>query len=515
MAEDLHKNNPWSQRLKDWEASDTGPEPLPGDWSRLAEKMDKRPRRRAAAWWWWGSGLVIVAGLAMVFLFPQADSQGRVATIAEELNTSNRLPVEQETVADKAVETEAVSITPSTATTENEPEVTTTASFEPELNPSLTVTSSTPIQLELPASTPAEDIGPDPTELRLPLNAPSITIENAGGTSKEEEEGEQNEPTLQSSDRLEGQVASPAISSLYPLYLNTRLPRLRPKLEQWGRRVVDQDQENLAEGNLTANVENDEPQSSAWSLAIGPQLGIFRPEVNIELPANTLAAETEAKSIAYTFGIGAHIRLGNHWGFQTGISRSKEDSRHRFFLARAYNPANEVLDAQGNGVNRIELDYATSYTKGEAEVELFRSADVPTTEIRFIRLAVILQEEVETTTIPFLLTYDLPLSNKFGLRFGAGASWNRQTVAVDIRSRLSALVNMEVVRSGIRSSERLLNSEFWTGQVAAGLVYQPFNHWEINLSPQWFTSLSNLSADRQLNADYNRFSFSAGINYRF
>ncbi|MEM7575103.1 MAG: hypothetical protein AAF433_19515 [Bacteroidota bacterium] len=512
MAEDLHKNNPWSQRLKDWEASGTGPEPLPGDWSRLAEKMDKGSRRRGAAWWWWGSGLLIIAGLVLVFLFPQPNSQGGVTTIAEELTTSNKLPMEQEAVADKAVETEAVTISPTTTTAENEPEVTT--SFESELNPTLAATSSTPILLELPASTPAKEIGSDPAELRLQLNAPSITLENAGGTSNSEER-EQNERTLPSSDSQEGQIAYPTISSLYPLYLSTRLPKLRPVLGQWGRTMADQGHENLAEENLTANGENEEPQPTAWSLAVGPQLGVFRPEVNIELPANTLAAETEAKSIAYTFGIGAQIRIGKHWGFQTGISRSREDSRHRFFLARAYNPANEILDAQGNGVNRIELDYTTSYTKGEAEVELFRSADVPTTEIRFIRLAVILKEEVETTTIPLLLTYDLPLSNKFGLRLGAGASWNRQTVTVDIQSRLSALIDMEVRRSGIRSSERLLNSEFWTGQLVAGLVYQPFSHWEINLFPQWFTSLSNLSADRQLNADYSRFSFSAGINYRF
>ena len=511
MAEDLHNNSPWSQRLKDWEASGPGPEPLPGDWDRLAKKIDKRPRRRIAAWLWWRVGLLLVSGIvAALLLYPTNSSQGGAD---EYVGTKRQLQLNQNEAAINDRPAEA-----------GETPLTTLASpMAASVGRNQQLAAATTIPVERSINRLEEGVTNESTD--EPANSTSdladLTSSQNNAISDESIDQINVEPVDRGISRAIVNSSATKAEVVLPL---DRLPIPFLMIPQPGMTINAFYDKPILENSLLVSpsslgqetpLEEELREPAKLSLAIGPQIGIFRPEVNVELPANTIRAETEAENVAFSYGVGAQIRLGKHWGLQTGIISSMENSTHRFFLARRYDPANEVLDAQGNGVNRIDLEYATSYTKGEAEVELFRSADVSTSEIRFIRLGVILEEEVKTTTIPLLLTYDMPLSKKFGLRIGAGAAWNRQTVSVGIRSRLSALVDMEIRQSNIRASERLLNSEFWTGQLSAGLVYQPFNHWEIVFSPQWFTSLSNLSADQQLNAGYNRFSFSTGINYRF
>ncbi|MEL6274715.1 MAG: hypothetical protein AAFU03_06425, partial [Bacteroidota bacterium] len=252
------------------------------------------------------------------------------------------------------------------------------------------------------------------------------------------------------------------------------------------------------------------------SLAIGPWLGWSRPTIELEFPDEAIPFQSKTTQRVRTQGIGMHLKIGGHWGFQTGFSRETERSENQFFIPRYYRPEREIIDpTDARATLTYEMDVATSYTKTSTEIEVERplSASVPTGFRLLFGMDV--EESVKITRIPLLVTYDWAISGPFQIRLAAGPSWTNQRVQTDLSSRLTRVNGFRLRQTRLRSREQLIKDTYWTAMAGVALIYRPNQHWEIGLQPQWSRNLNQLSVDRNLHATYNRFHLQSHFFYRF
>ncbi|MEM8585303.1 MAG: hypothetical protein AAGF87_13575 [Bacteroidota bacterium] len=473
MAEKLPNDSSWSRRLADWESGQQGPHPDPKVWGRLEESLSKR-KRRTAPYWRAISGLIILLISAGIFWLQSDLSTENPAHVTSPRNPPTTNAQEPQSVL-PAQE-------PRIVLHDQEPRsVRRRRTFERSPAPAVSSSERSPVLLPTESSPKPPGVSPD-------LSGPIDETRRS-----------------QSVSPIPNLTAKPLLitSALGIHGVSWKEPSPNP--------VGGIAAENESRGSSSSV----RPSSERKRFSVGFQTALHKPEVRVQLPENTRQAQSIVNPSASSWGLRFRLELGDRWGVTSGFSCGRESSEHRLVLVREYTPELETIDADGNARTTFSADFATDYSKAGTEIEVVRPVGVEIPASFFLRMGIRAFEEVKTTSIPLLVSYDQPLGKIFRLRLSGGVAWNRQRVALDIQSRLSNPRGLNLISSRIRSSEQFLDDNFWTSQLQVGLAIRPNSSLEVVLSPQFTSSLSQLGEDRNLSARFQQFSFLGEVYYRF
>ncbi|MEL7375431.1 MAG: hypothetical protein AAFN65_00620 [Bacteroidota bacterium] len=494
MAEKLPNDSSWSRRLADWEKGPEGPAPGPELWDRLDQSLSER-RRRPLVLWWIVSIAFLVGIVGGTYMLVPAASSELPKSMGEVAGLERRPTVDAESSTHEPGPTVVVENTSNNPPSEP---------ANPQLSDLQAIDDDTETRDEQAANT-IERLSAHSTDqgTERSLTTPSAIIREEA-------------PALLSERRDEEPVAATSAVRIGSTSL-LQAPKMTG-LQVNSLSAIDKsiDAGNSLDTYLQGELINPAfSQKRRLRFLIGFQAAFHQPEVRVQLPANTVTAQSITNSLASSWGLRFRLELNDRWGLTTGFNCGRESSEHRLSLLRIYRPETEVLDANGNARTTYVADFATDYSKADTEIEIIRPAGVELPANFWLRLGIRALERVKTTSIPLLVTYDQPIGNWLRLRIGTGIAWNRQTVSLEIQSRLSDPRGLNLVSSRIRSSEQFLDDQFWTGQLQTGLVIRPWKNIEIGVSPQFTASLSSLGEDRNLSTNFQRFSMIGEFYYRF
>lgn len=464
MKENLPENN-WASRLREWEATADTPATLSGDWDRLSKSLeaeDEKKRRRAGWFWWSMIGLSLVAGIWIGKTF-----------FAE---------------------------TTTTFTLGSFPLLQAVAPIPP--GPQAAAISMQYPEKNIPQ---LKEIDAAKRTLKNRLfTIASATLQSSSSMPQLEKES----PKLQSSQANEEvsqaiDVLVPAVDFLPPSPLNLLELNNDDFSELTTVSPVDQP---LAQPIF----EKQPPKVSYW---IGPQIGLEKSALNLQLPAGTLRSRSNTNSMIWTGGLTGRVEYGK-FGLTTGILRSQENSQYQYLILRTYVQQNERPQPDGGGTTTFNLEVAGNQSKVQSELEVTRPQTVRFTRPQRLLINAELVEETTTFVLPIQISYDLQLGTKLAIRAGGGLSWNQQSIQTGLTARLLERGDLLLGRARIVSRENLLQQAYWTGQLSSGLVYRPKERWQIDLSAQYNSGLGKLTTTEGVVADLSRLSVQLGAKFQ-
>lgn len=487
MMENTPENNNWAARLKDWEATEQLPESLMGDWDRLSATLDNQQKKKRGFVWFWWALPVLTLGLGIwigktVFAegypavqainsFPLFQSVGQPASNVEAGDELILVSLEEERKGnEEPVKTLLFNSDIATPDKLGFKELNSERKVGEPQGSSIAVKSNILV-------TP-----PTPKE-RIDL----LELANTGlpfGT-----EGAQP---------ISGNKLA-SINQLPPL----KLPGL----------VYNTDHVFDLKPLVTIAKEITPINPPTWKVFIGPQVGLEKSVLNVELPEGTLRSQSFTNSLVKSGGVMARFERGK-FGVETGLLRSQESSRYRYLILRTYVQRDEVPDALGGGKTTFDLEVAGNRSKVLSEIEVSRPQANQFARPQRLLINADLTETTATTSIPLQLSYDVSVTNKLVIRTAAGVAWNRQTVDTDLTARLLQRGDFILGRTRIVTRENLLKQTYWTGQLISGIVYRPTARFQFGVSLRYGYGLGKLADVEGATSDLSRFSLQVGGKYQ-
>lgn len=465
-------NKSWVNRLREWEDQASAPLPPSGDWDRLANKMaleEKRKKKGAAYWWWLGLALVSCSLLLIYLLSSHIPSQEAIPPVPIALQ-------QQQEVLQQSTQNTAAANTALDASQNDSPPVRQSIKLAPR-----------PLK-----------------EIQIP-DAPAIKNKMPDQASKHGQAREAavhfavitppNDTDLLPDSKNARAIPSLATITPSPLFLEAKLLSLP----------------SFHTPVLPTSADLNQAERKKW--AIGPTLMLAQNSLSASNNSSGLRPISRSQQQGLHSGLALSAKLGSRWGLQLGINRGKEEVSSRYRFQRIYTLNDERTTAAGEVVNNFSVDLEGKYAKTAADVEISRTPNqLPALQNRLL-IEARLEEKITITQIPLLLTYDLPLGNRFSLRLGTGVNWQQNQITTEQQARLVQPGRFQLRRSRVLSRESFVEESLWMGQASLGLHYQLAERCAIIGQTNAYSSIGKANATEVLN--YNAIGGQVQLLYHF
>lgn len=485
MAEELHDNHDWADRLRSWEKGEEGPQPTGDVWSRLEDSLpDPPPKRRR----WPFVLLMLLCGLVggvLISRWPVSPVEKEaVSTVKEEISPKSSDLVgavgEGEPLRSAAADLGNTEILSARSTPEFMAIPASGEVLKKELRAvEASIERSSPTVSPIPGGMLRSAV--NNRVYRFPTTVTGYWSGPSGGVEVEDAIGKTDSFRL-----VPPQIVPLPLRAIFPTLLSAglRLPYvIRPR--------------------------------EKVRFYVGGGINLSAPRIEGGLPQRNIDAIQQVDGLASGVYFEGRLAWKRHLGVQLGISQIKESAITTYRIQRFYDPNEEETDDEGNAVNKYDLTIDGQYSKADTELEIQRTDNQAFNQRIGIRIQARLEESVQLIQLPLTFTYDIPLAPRLNFRGGGGLAWNRQTVTAALGVQLSTVARLRVGRTRIINRENILKEDFWTGRVAAGVIYRPGPRWEFGAMGAWSYGLGQIANGPQDGASYQRFGVRMGVLRNF